>query len=67
MMFGYGYGGGLPVWEIALMWLVMIAFVGLLIWGVYALAGGASGRRGNGPGEGMSDPGPDPGRAPGPR
>ena len=30
MMFGYGYGGGWPVWEIALMWIVMVAFVGLL-------------------------------------
>ena len=56
MMFGYGYGGGWPVWEIALMWIVMIAFVGLLAWGIYALAGGASRRRGNELGEGAGDP-----------
>jgi putative membrane protein len=56
MMFGYGYGGGWPVWEIALMWIVMIAIVGLLAWGIYALAGGASRRRGNELGEGAGDP-----------
>lgn len=56
MMFGYGYGGGWPVWEIALMWIVMIAIVGLLAWGIYALAGGASQRRGNELGEGAGDP-----------
>jgi putative membrane protein len=56
MMFGYGYGGGWPVWEIALMWIAMITFIGLLAWGVCALAGGASRRRGNAPGEGTGDP-----------
>ena len=56
MMFGYGYGGGWPVWEIALLRMVMIIFVGLLAWGIYALAGGASRRRGNEPGEGAGDP-----------
>jgi putative membrane protein len=56
MMFGYGYGGGWPVWEIALMWIVMIIFAGLLAWGVYALAGGASRRRGNEPGEDTGGP-----------
>jgi putative membrane protein len=56
MMFGYGYGGGWPVWEIALMWIVMIIFAGLLAWGVYALAGGASRRRGNEPGEDTAGP-----------
>jgi len=34
MMFGYG---GWPVWEVALMWVGMIAFVGVLVWAVYAL------------------------------
>ncbi|HUZ25283.1 MAG TPA: SHOCT domain-containing protein [Streptosporangiaceae bacterium] len=43
MMFWYG-GGGWPFWEVGLMWVVMIAFWGLLIWGIYALVTGA-GRR----------------------
>jgi putative membrane protein len=30
-------GGGWPFWEIALMWVGMIAFWTLLIWAVYAL------------------------------
>ncbi len=55
MMFGYGYGGGWPVWEIALMWIAIITFVGLLAWGIYALAGGSR-RRTNEPGEGAGDP-----------
>jgi len=33
----FGYGGGWPFWEVALMWVGMIAFWGLLIWAVYAL------------------------------
>ena len=56
MMFGYGYGGGWPVWEIALMWIVMVAFVGLLAWGIYALAAGGSRRGSNEPGEGAGGP-----------
>ena len=32
-----GYGVGWPFWEVGLMWVGMIAFWGLLIWGVYAL------------------------------
>jgi putative membrane protein len=55
MMVGYGYGGGWPVWEIALMWIVMIAFVGLLAWGIYALVGGSP-RGSNELGEGAGDP-----------
>ena len=55
MMFGYGYGGGWPVWEIALMWIVMITFVGLLAWGICALAAGSR-RRSNELGEGAGDP-----------
>jgi putative membrane protein len=38
------------------MWIVMIAFVGLLAWGIYALAGGATRRRGNEPGEDAGGP-----------
>src|ERR1700685_3860728 len=34
----FGYGGGWPAWELALMWVGMIAFVGLLVWAVCALA-----------------------------
>jgi putative membrane protein len=37
MMFGYGYGGGWPVWAVVLMWVAMLAFLGVLIWGGYAL------------------------------
>jgi uncharacterized membrane protein len=37
MMFGYGYGAGWPAWEIALMWVGMIAFLGVLICAGYAL------------------------------
>jgi putative membrane protein len=33
----FWYGGGWPFWEVALMWVGMIAFWGLLIWAVYAL------------------------------
>lgn len=51
----FGYGGGWPVWEIGLMWIVMIAFVGLLAWGIYALTGGSR-RRSNELGEGAGDP-----------
>jgi putative membrane protein len=55
MMFGYGYGGGWPVWEIALMWIAVIIFIGLFSWGIYALAGGSR-RRTNELGEGAGDP-----------
>jgi uncharacterized membrane protein len=38
MMFGYGgAGGGWPVWAVALMWIGMLAFVGVLIWIGYTL------------------------------
>jgi uncharacterized membrane protein len=57
MMFGYGYGSSWPVWEIAVMWIVMLAVVGLLAWGFYALASGASRRPGNKPGEETGGPG----------
>jgi putative membrane protein len=33
----FGYGGGWPAWELALMSAGMIAFVGVLVWAVYAL------------------------------
>ena len=36
------YGNNWPLWQVALMWVGMIAFWGLLIWGVYALATGAT-------------------------
>ena len=56
MMFGYGAGGGWPVWEVALMWIGMIAFLGLLIWAGYALVAGSSRRRGGEPGEVTGSP-----------
>jgi uncharacterized membrane protein len=38
MMFGYGgMGGGWPVWAVALMWIGMLAFLGVLIWVGYTL------------------------------
>ena len=33
----FGYGSSWPFWEVALMWVGIIAFLGLLIWAVYAL------------------------------
>ena len=45
-------GGGWPFWEVALMWVGMIAVWGLLIWAVYALITGATRRPGPGPGSG---------------
>jgi uncharacterized membrane protein len=43
MMFGYG---GWPAWEVALMWIGMIAFVGVLVWAVYALVVNATRKAG---------------------
>ena len=45
-------GGGWPFWEVALMWVGMIAFWGLLIWAVFALVISATrpGQRGGQPG-----------------
>jgi uncharacterized membrane protein len=37
MMFGYGGTGGWPIWAVALMWIGMLAFLGVLIWVGYAL------------------------------
>jgi putative membrane protein len=51
MMFWYG-NGGWPFWEIALMWVGMIAFWGLLIWAVYALITNLTRRPGQGPSAG---------------
>ena len=39
-------GGGWPFWEVALMWVGMIAFWGLLIWAIYALITRATWRPG---------------------
>ena len=44
----FWYGGGWPFWEVALMWIGMIAFWGLLIWAVYALITSATRRPGPG-------------------
>lgn len=38
----FEYGNGWPFWQVALMVVGMIAFWGLLIWGVYAVATGVS-------------------------
>jgi uncharacterized membrane protein len=37
-------GGGWAWWQAGLMWIAMIAFWGLLIWGIYALVTGAARR-----------------------
>ncbi len=42
----FWYGGGWAFWQVALMWVVMIGFWGLLIWGIWALITGASRRQG---------------------
>ena len=54
----FWYGGGWPFWEVALMWIGMIAFWGLLIWGLYALITGATRRSGPG-GQSGDQPGDD--------
>lgn len=33
----FGYGGSWPFWEVGLMWIGIIAFWGLVIWGIYTL------------------------------
>jgi putative membrane protein len=43
----FWYGGGWAWWQAGLMWVVMIAFWGLLIWAVYALVTGATRRPGS--------------------
>lgn len=40
----YWYGGGWSWWAVSLMWIGMLAFWGLVIWAVYALAVGSSHR-----------------------
>lgn len=47
MMFWYG-NGGWAWWQVAIMWIVMIAFWGVLIWAVWALVTGALRRTGGG-------------------
>jgi putative membrane protein len=49
MMVWYG-NAGWPFWEVAMMWVGMIAFGGLLIWAVYALVTGATRRPSSGTG-----------------
>jgi uncharacterized membrane protein len=44
MMFGYGGAGGWPVWAVALMWIGMFAFLGVLIWVGYILMTNATRR-----------------------
>ncbi len=47
-----GYGGGWPVWEAALMWIGMIAFLGVLVWAGYALIASATRKPGGAEGHG---------------
>lgn len=47
----FWYGGHWAFWAVGLMWVGMIVFWGLLIWGIYALISGVSrGSRGSGRG-----------------
>ena len=48
----FWYGGGWPFWEVALMWVGMVAFWGLLIWAAYALITSATRRPSPSPGSG---------------
>ncbi|MBO0770025.1 MAG: SHOCT domain-containing protein [Actinobacteria bacterium] len=41
-------GGGWAFWQVALMWVVMIAFWGLVIWAIYALVTSLTRRPGQG-------------------
>ena len=43
----FEYGNNWPIWQVALMWVGMIAFCGVLIWGVYVLAIGTTRKLGN--------------------
>ena len=52
----FGYGSGWPAWEIALMWIGMLAFLAFLIWAAYALITSTTRRPG-------PDPDPQPGNA----
>jgi uncharacterized membrane protein len=45
----FGYGGNWPFWEVGLMWLGMIAILGLLLWGIYALVTNLTRQQGSGP------------------
>jgi putative membrane protein len=40
----FEYGNNWPFWQVALMWIGMIAFWGMLIWGVYTFATNATRR-----------------------
>jgi uncharacterized membrane protein len=53
----FGYGASWPVWGIALMWLGMIAAIGLIIWVVYGAARSSARRDGSGPGGDTAAPG----------
>jgi uncharacterized membrane protein len=45
----FGYGGNWPFWEVGLMWLGMIAILGLLLWGIYALVTNLTRQQGSEP------------------
>jgi putative membrane protein len=48
----FGYGSGWPVWESALMWIGIIAFLGVLIWAGSALVTSATRKPGGAEGHG---------------
>lgn len=51
----FWYGGGWGFWWVALMWIAMIGFWGLLVWGVWAVARALT-RRESGPGARAAPP-----------
>jgi putative membrane protein len=47
----FGYGAGWAFWEVGLMWIGMVAFWGLLFWGIYAVVTGAARKPDSKPGD----------------
>lgn len=43
-MMMFGYGNHWAIWQVALMWVAMIAFLSFVIWAIYALVTNATGR-----------------------
>ena len=44
----FEYGGNWSGWDLALMWLAMVAFWGVIIWAVYLIIAGVSRKRTDG-------------------
>jgi putative membrane protein len=57
MMYGYGHGGGWPIWAAALTWLGMIVVAGLVVWALYLAFASVSRRTPGRPGADAPGPG----------